>query len=75
MILCLTPDTDEINPQEEAALRSFVSTTAVACVTTAIQTAVTTAAMVYQQDWSQEARKLLREFNLPVCHSAPMRAA
>jgi hypothetical protein len=68
-----TPATAEeaINPAEEAALRRVVASTTVACPATAIQTAVTTAAMVYEQDWSQEARLLLREFNLPAYPAAP----
>lgn len=57
---------EEINPAEEAALRGFVARTTVACPATAIQTAVTTAAMTLNQDWSQEGRKVMRELGLAV---------
>ena len=74
MHLSYTTDHEEINPQEEADLRRFVATTTVACPVTAIQTAVTTAAMLWQQDWSQEGRKLMREFDLSMNAPAPMYA-
>ena len=74
LYITTAPD-DEINPAEEAALRRFVARTTVACPLTAIQTAVSTADMVLGQDWTQEARQLLREFGLPVCTApAPMYA-
>jgi hypothetical protein len=75
MQICPDSNEEEINADEEAALRRYVATTTVADPVTAIQTAVTTAAMVWSQDWSQEARKVLREFNLPGCAApAPMYA-
>lgn len=61
-----TDPCEEINPAEEAALRSVVARTTVTCPATAIQTAVTTAAIALNQDWSQEARKVLTELGLPV---------
>lgn len=55
---------DECNPAEEAALRGFVARTTVTCPAIAIQTAVTTAAIVFGQDWSQEGRKVMRELGI-----------
>jgi hypothetical protein len=76
MHLDTTPDHLEYcDPAEEAALRRVVATTTLTCVATTIQTAVTTANVALGQDWSQEGRKLLREFGLPTCASAPMRRA
>ena len=40
-----------------------------ACPLTAIQTAVTTAAMLWQQDWSQEGRKVMRELGIAAAPS------
>lgn len=73
----LTPhfDDDTFNPEEDAALRSIVARTLVSCPATTIQTAVTTAALVYQQDWRREAYYLLQEFGLPTCTTSVMRAS
>lgn len=60
---------EDINPREEAELRRFVALTTVACPLTAIQTAVTTAAMLWQQDWSQEGRKVMRELGIAAAPS------
>lgn len=75
MELCLIPDTEEINPQEDAALRATVAKTLVACPLVAVQTAVTTADVALGQDWSQEGRRLLREWGLMPCASPALMAA
>jgi aconitase A len=65
---------EEINPQEEAELREVVQAALVSCLKTTVQSAVVTAKMVKQQDWSQEGRKLLREYGMEPL-PAPMQAA
>ena len=67
------PDPEEINEQEEADLRAVVQAALVSCLTTTVQSAVVTAKMLKNQDWSQEARKLLREYGVD-CLQVPMHA-
>jgi hypothetical protein len=57
-----TPDT--FDAQEDAMLRRVVATSLVADPLTTIQAAVTNAQMLLGQDWTCEARGLMRELGL-----------
>jgi hypothetical protein len=61
MQLNTTPSTNRINPAELRRLRATVATTTICCPVTAIQAAVTTARVAFDEDWSQEAIVLLAE--------------
>lgn len=65
-----TPE-DDINPAEMAKLEAVVQKTLVGCLTTCVQSSVTSAEILLGEDWSQEGRAMLRRFGIEPC-AAPM---